>query len=131
MGIESTFACNRLNAIGLAEKGESGFRTSSLPMIFRVSHAQRLPRQQLRLTAPPERSLTALFKTFPKVPEPSDLVTNRMPEGFFPTHTPPHHSRVQVAPDAALPGGPGASTEYGSRREVKGYRSRIQFAVAE
>jgi hypothetical protein len=48
MGIESTFACNRLNAIGLAEKGESGFRTSSLPMIFGVSHAQRPPRQRLR-----------------------------------------------------------------------------------
>jgi len=47
MGIESTFACNRLNAIGLAEKGESGFMTSSLPMIFGVSHAQRPPRQRL------------------------------------------------------------------------------------
>ena len=47
MGIESTSACNRLNAIALAEKGESGFRTSSVLMIFGVSHAQRPPRQRL------------------------------------------------------------------------------------
>jgi hypothetical protein len=48
MGIESTFACNTLNALNLAEKGESRFRTSSQPMIPGVSHAQRPPRQRLR-----------------------------------------------------------------------------------
>jgi hypothetical protein len=51
MGIESTSACNRLNAIALAEKGESGFRTSSVLMIFGVSHAQRPPRQRLSSNA--------------------------------------------------------------------------------
>jgi hypothetical protein len=51
MGIESTFACNRLNAIALAEKGESGFRTSSVLMIFGVSLAQRPPRQRLSSNA--------------------------------------------------------------------------------
>jgi hypothetical protein len=51
MGIESTFACNTLNALDLAEKGESQFRTSSQPMISGVSHAQRPPRQRLRSNA--------------------------------------------------------------------------------
>src|SRR6266446_9953553 len=51
MGIESTFACNRLNVIGLAEKGESGFRTSSQPMIVGISHTQRPPRQRLSSNA--------------------------------------------------------------------------------
>jgi hypothetical protein len=48
MGIESTFACNTLNAMDLAENGESRFRTSSQPIILGVSHAQRPPRQRLR-----------------------------------------------------------------------------------
>jgi hypothetical protein len=48
MGIESTFACNILNTLDLAEKGESRFMASSQPIIPGVSHAQRPPRQRLR-----------------------------------------------------------------------------------
>jgi hypothetical protein len=78
MGIESTFACNRLNAIGLVEKGESGFRTSSLPMIFGVSHAQRPPRQRLSSNAVVVRdaTLSALAGTLSD-PELTGEVVNR------------------------------------------------------
>src|SRR5258708_6877485 len=41
MGIEWTFACNRLKDSELAKRGESRFRTLRLPMMSGVSHAQR------------------------------------------------------------------------------------------
>jgi hypothetical protein len=48
MGIESTFACNRLTAIMLAKKGETRSSTHWQPMMSGVLHAQRPPRQRLR-----------------------------------------------------------------------------------
>jgi hypothetical protein len=48
MGIESTFACNILKDLDLAEKSESRFRTLGQSMVSGVSHAQRPPRQRLR-----------------------------------------------------------------------------------
>jgi hypothetical protein len=51
MGIESTFACNRMKDMQLEDIGESRFRTLWQPIMFGVSHAQRPPRQRLRSSA--------------------------------------------------------------------------------
>jgi hypothetical protein len=55
MGIESTFACNALKDLDLAEKGESRFRTLWQSMMSGVSHAQR----PTRLVQTPLRSAMA------------------------------------------------------------------------